>query len=180
MRFSFSFTPSSSYSDTVNRPQGLHYSTFYCCWHELMLLTNVTSHEGDHQLLAFAALAAGFRNSVLVEQLNSALKAGKLHHGVGNLSHPQRNHTLIETTQRTGHNTSQWHHQLTLIQKNTYRLKHACPFYQPALLFSINTYVTKSVDTLLSLHFTVFSQCLTLPALQIALTQQGYDYILLL
>lgn len=71
-----------------------------CVFVSWQLLTNVTGHEGDHQLLAFAALAAGFGNSVLVEQLHGALEASELHHGVGDLSHPQRNHTLIETTHK--------------------------------------------------------------------------------
>jgi hypothetical protein len=32
-----------------------------------------------------------------VEKLNSALEAGKLHHGVGNLPHPQGHETLVES-----------------------------------------------------------------------------------
>jgi len=36
------------------------------------------------------------RNS-RVEQLNGALKAGELHHGVGNLPHPQGYETLVES-----------------------------------------------------------------------------------
>ena len=67
-----------------------------------MSLTDVTSHEGDHQLLRFGALAAGLGNNILVEQLHSALEAGKLHHGVGDLPHPQGNHTLIEPAVRGG------------------------------------------------------------------------------
>lgn len=62
-----------------------------------VLLTNVTCHEGDHQLLRFGALTAGLGNSILIEQLHCALEAGKLHHCVGDLPHPQGHHTLIET-----------------------------------------------------------------------------------
>lgn len=61
-----------------------------------LLLTDVTGHEGDHQLLSLAALAAGLGHHVLVEHLHSALEAGELHHGVGDLPHPQGHHTLIE------------------------------------------------------------------------------------
>lgn len=32
-----------------------------------------------------------------IEQLNGALKASELHHGVGNLSHPQGHETLVES-----------------------------------------------------------------------------------
>lgn len=60
-------------------------------------LTNVTSHECYHQLLSFGALASRFGNYMLIEQLHSSLEAGELHHGVGNLPHPQRDQTLIET-----------------------------------------------------------------------------------
>lgn len=66
-----------------------------------LTLTDVTGHEGDDQLLGFAALAAGLRNHVLVEQLHSALKAGELHHGVRDLPHPQGSHTLVETGVQT-------------------------------------------------------------------------------
>lgn len=61
-----------------------------------LVLTDVAGHEGDHQLLGLGALAAGLGDDVLVEQLHGALKAGKLHHCVGDLPHPQRNHTLVE------------------------------------------------------------------------------------
>lgn len=67
----------------------------YCS--DIPLLTNVTGNKGDHQLLSFAALTARLGNNILVEHLHSALKAGKFHHGVGNLPHPQWHHTLIET-----------------------------------------------------------------------------------
>lgn len=61
-----------------------------------LVLTDVAGHEGDHQLLGLGALAAGLGDDVFVEQLHGALKAGKLHHGVGDLPHPQRNHTFVE------------------------------------------------------------------------------------
>ena len=61
-----------------------------------MSLTNVPGHKSDHQLLSLGALTAGLGHHVLVEQLHGALKAGKLHHGVGDLPEPQWVHTLIE------------------------------------------------------------------------------------
>lgn len=65
-------------------------------------LTDVTSHEGDHQLLGFAALAAGLGNDILVEHFHRALKAGKFHHGVRDLPHPQRYHALVESRSDIG------------------------------------------------------------------------------
>ena len=66
------------------------------------ILTDVTGREGDDQLLRLGALAAGLGHGILVEQLHRALKAGELHHGVGDLPHPQRNHTLVEADGDTG------------------------------------------------------------------------------
>ena len=66
------------------------------------ILTDVTGREGDDQLLRLGALAAGLGHGILVEQLHRALKAGELHHGVGDLPHPQRNHTLVEADRDTG------------------------------------------------------------------------------
>lgn len=66
-----------------------------------LVLTNVTGHKCDNQLLRFAAVAAGLGNDVLVQHLHCALEAGKLHHGVGDLSHPQGNHTLVEPGETT-------------------------------------------------------------------------------
>ena len=57
---------------------------------------DVTGGEGDDQLLGFGALRPGLRNHVLVEGLHGALEAGELHHGVGDLSAPQRNQRLVE------------------------------------------------------------------------------------
>lgn len=71
---------------------------YYIMHHsDVQSLTNVTSHKGDDQLLSFAALTAGLGNNILVEQLHSSLEAGELHHGVGDLPHPQGHYTLIET-----------------------------------------------------------------------------------
>lgn len=47
-------------------------------------------------MLRLGALATGLGNNIFVEQLHGAFKAGKLHHGVWNLPHPQRNYTLVE------------------------------------------------------------------------------------
>lgn len=60
------------------------------------LLTDVTSNKGDHQLFRLAALTARLGDNMLVKQLYSSLEAGELHHGVGDLSHPQRHHPLVE------------------------------------------------------------------------------------
>lgn len=63
----------------------------------VLLLTNVTSHKSDHQLLGFAALTSGLGDNILVEHLHCTLETGKLHHGIGDLPHPQWHHTLIES-----------------------------------------------------------------------------------
>lgn len=64
----------------------------HCC----PVLTDIASHESDNQLLSLGALAAWLGHRVLVEHLHRAFKAGKLHHGVRDLPHPQGNHTLVE------------------------------------------------------------------------------------
>jgi len=58
--------------------------------------SDVTSCECDHQLFGLVALSAGFGHDKLVEGLHSALKAGKLHHGVRDLSAPQRHQALVK------------------------------------------------------------------------------------
>ena len=57
---------------------------------------DVARGEGDHQLLGLAALGAGLGHHVLVESLHRLLEAGELHHGVGDLTAPQRHQGLVE------------------------------------------------------------------------------------
>ena len=59
--------------------------------------SNVASSEGHHQLLRLAALGSGLGHHVLVQKLHSPLEAGELHHGVGDLSAPQRHQGLVES-----------------------------------------------------------------------------------
>ena len=57
---------------------------------------DVAGSEGDDQLLGLAALRPWLGHHVLVEGLHGPLEAGELHHGVGDLSAPQRNQGLVE------------------------------------------------------------------------------------
>ena len=57
---------------------------------------NVTSSEGHHQLLGLAALGTWLGHHVLVDGLHGPLETRELHHGVGDLSAPQRNQRLVE------------------------------------------------------------------------------------
>ena len=59
--------------------------------------SDVAGGEGDHQLLGLGALGPGLGDHVLVKSLHGSLETGKLHHGVGDLSSPQRNQGLVET-----------------------------------------------------------------------------------
>ena len=61
--------------------------------------SNVTSSEGDDQLLRLAALGARLRHHILVDGLHSPLETGKLHHGVGDLSAPERDERLVEAVE---------------------------------------------------------------------------------
>merc|ERR1719452_79735 len=47
---------------------------------------DVSGGEGDNELLRLGALGSGLGHNVLVDGLHSPLKAGELHHGVGDLS----------------------------------------------------------------------------------------------
>ena len=58
---------------------------------------DVAGSEGDHQLLRLAALRTWLRHHVLIEGLHSSLEACELHHGVRDLSAPQRDQGLVET-----------------------------------------------------------------------------------
>ena len=57
---------------------------------------DVAGSEGDDQLLGLAALRARLGHHVLVEGLHGPLEAGELHHGVRNLTTPQRDERLVE------------------------------------------------------------------------------------
>ena len=59
--------------------------------------SDVSSSECDDQLLRLGALSARLGDHVLVDGLHGSLEAGELHHGVGDLSAPQRNQRLVET-----------------------------------------------------------------------------------
>lgn len=59
--------------------------------------SNVTCSKGHHQLLRLGTLVSGLRHHVLVECLHGALKTGKLHHCVGDLTAPQWHNTLVES-----------------------------------------------------------------------------------
>merc|ERR1719347_998909 len=74
--------------------------------------SDVSSSECDDQLLRLGALSARLGDHVLVDGLHGSLEAGKLHHGVGDLSSPQRNQRLVETIdtfllQNSGESSSQ-------------------------------------------------------------------------
>ena len=58
--------------------------------------SDVTSSEGDHELLGLGALSSWLGHNVLVEGLDGLFEAGELHHCVWNLPHPQRLETSDE------------------------------------------------------------------------------------
>ena len=58
--------------------------------------SDVASSKGHHQLLRLAALSSGLGHHVLVDGLHGPLETRELHHGVGDLSAPQRNQRLVE------------------------------------------------------------------------------------
>ena len=57
---------------------------------------DVSGGEGDNELLRLRALGSGLGHYVLVDGLHCPLKAGELHHGVGDLSAPQGDQRLVE------------------------------------------------------------------------------------
>ena len=59
--------------------------------------SNVTGGECDNELFALGALRTGLGYHVGVQELHGLLEAGELHHGVGDLSAPQRNKRLVES-----------------------------------------------------------------------------------
>lgn len=67
-------------------------------FHHSPPLTNITSSECDHQLFWLVALWAWFWHNIFIQGLQGPLKAGELHHGVGDLSRPQWNQSFVETT----------------------------------------------------------------------------------
>jgi len=58
--------------------------------------SDVTGSKGDHQLFRLGAFITRLGDDILVEGFDGLLKAGKLHHGVGDLSAPQGHQTLVE------------------------------------------------------------------------------------
>ena len=56
----------------------------------------VTGKEGDHELSGLGVRALGGGEDVLVEGLDGVLESTELHHGVGNLTEPQRLDALVE------------------------------------------------------------------------------------
>ena len=57
---------------------------------------DVSGSEGDNELLGLGALGPGLGDHVGINGLHSPLKAGELHHGVGDLSAPQGDQGLVE------------------------------------------------------------------------------------
>jgi hypothetical protein len=57
---------------------------------------NVTGDKCHNQLLGLGAVGTWLRHDVLVEKLHGALEARKLHHCVGDLTHPKRRQSLVE------------------------------------------------------------------------------------
>ena len=51
-------------------------------------------------LFTLGAVSAGLGHNIFVQHLDGALKAGKLHHSVGDLSAPQGDDALVETETR--------------------------------------------------------------------------------
>lgn len=64
--------------------------------------SDVTSGEGDTELFKLGALASRLGNDVSVEGLDGSLEGPELHHSVRDLSGPQRNQTLVETSDTFG------------------------------------------------------------------------------
>ena len=58
--------------------------------------SNVTGGEGDGQLSGLAVRLTRLGEAVLVEQTDDVLEGGELDHGVGDLTAPERNHSLPE------------------------------------------------------------------------------------
>ena len=57
----------------------------------------VTGNEGDHQLEVLGVGFAGSGENVGVESTDGLLESNELHNGVGDLSAPERNDTLVKT-----------------------------------------------------------------------------------
>jgi hypothetical protein len=60
--------------------------------------SDVTTDERDTELFKLGALALGLGDDVSVEGLDGSLESPELHHSVRDLSGPQRNQTLVETS----------------------------------------------------------------------------------
>ena len=58
---------------------------------------NITSSEGDNQLLSLGTISPRLGHDILVDSFDCALEAGELHHGVGDLSAPEWSQRFVET-----------------------------------------------------------------------------------
>lgn len=59
--------------------------------------TDVSSGKSDNQLLGFGAFRTWLGHNKLIQSFHRALKAGKLHHRVGDLTSPQGDQAFVET-----------------------------------------------------------------------------------
>merc|ERR1719145_574854 len=93
------------------KTKGLHGSSDACAWSLVEVghqgiggvghdgaedTSDVASGEGDNQLFSLGALGPWLGDHVVVERHDGLLKAGKLHHGVGDLPAPQGHQGLVE------------------------------------------------------------------------------------
>ena len=91
-------------------------------------LTNVASTEGDHQLLRFTACRPGLGDHISVQCFHSALKASKLHHGVWDLTTPQRHQALVKAAQKTSPGCCQF---IMFTELTKYCFQNLCKFFSP-------------------------------------------------
>merc|ERR1719447_1704838 len=63
---------------------------------------DISSYEGDAQLLRLVALISGLGYDVLIKSLDSLFETGKLHHRVRDLPHPERRQAFVESPQSLG------------------------------------------------------------------------------
>jgi len=58
----------------------------------------VARKEGDEQLSGLGIAVFGVCEHVFIEPLDGVLESSELHHGVGDLSHPEGAQTLVESS----------------------------------------------------------------------------------
>jgi len=73
------------------------YLSFYKQRIYRQIQTDISSNERDNELFSLGAVSSRLGYHKLVQSFDSALKAGKLHHRVGDLTTPQRNKALVES-----------------------------------------------------------------------------------